>query len=113
MGANSIDISQYRSRIGTFAGNKSTCRTSKASMNTLKTNTILESFVILSYLLILSNVTQNLLIISGLELNPGPYTLGKNYFMAQYSFEMIRVQLIYSFNFLSNSIKYLQINLHR
>ena len=79
MGANSIDISQYRSRIGTFSGNKLTCRIGKSSEKTLKTNTQMESFVILSYLLVLSNVTQQLLIISGVELNPGPFTLGKNY----------------------------------
>ena len=80
MGANSIDISQYRSRIGTFSGNKLTCRIGKSSSEkTLKTNTQMESFVILSYLLVLSNVTQQLLIISGVEFNPGPFTLGKNY----------------------------------
>ena len=78
MGANSIDISQYRSRIGTFAGKKSTCNKSQVSSgNKLKTNTLMESFIILSYLLVLSNVTQKLLIISGVELNPGPLTLGR------------------------------------
>ena len=80
MGASSIDISQYRSRIGTFAGKKSP-RINKASLeNKLKTNTVLESFIILSYLLVLSNVTQKLLIISGVELNPGPsFPIGKEY----------------------------------
>ena len=78
MGSTSIDISQYRSRIGTFAGKKSTCNTSQVSSgNKLKTNTVIESFIILSYLLVLSNVTQKLLIISGVELNPGPLTLGR------------------------------------
>ena len=78
MGANSIDISQYRSRIGTFAGKKSTCNKSQVSSgNKFKTNTAMESFIILSYLLVLSNVIQTLLIISGLEMNPGPFNLGK------------------------------------
>ena len=73
MGANSIDITQYRSRIGIFAGKKITCRIRKSPLvNKMKTDTIMESFIILSYLLVLSNVTQKLLIISGLELNPGP-----------------------------------------
>ena len=79
MGACSIDISQYRSRIGTFAGKKSPCIKKASFENKLKTNTVLESFIILSYLLVLSNVTQKLLIISGLELNPGPsFPIGKN-----------------------------------
>lgn len=78
MGSTSIDISQYRSKIGTFAGKKSTSKEGKVSLvNKLKTNTVTESFIILSYLLVLSNVTQKLLIISGVELNPGPSTLGK------------------------------------
>ena len=82
MGANSIDISQYRSRIGTFSGKRLICHMSKVSVvNKLMTNTVMESFIILSYLLVLSNVTQILLIISGLELNPGPYSLGKNCFV--------------------------------
>ena len=33
MGANSIDISQYRSRIGTFSGQKPTCSKGKVSLN--------------------------------------------------------------------------------
>ena len=75
MGANSIDISQYRSRIGTFAGAGK--KLNKASLGKEeKTNTVMESFMILAYLLVLSNVTQNLLIISGVELNPGPFQLG-------------------------------------
>ena len=73
MGANSIDISQYRSRIGTFTGKKMVCGSRKASFgNGLKANNIFESFILLSYLLVLSNVIQKLLIISGVELNPGP-----------------------------------------
>ena len=73
MGANSVDISQYRSRIGTFVGKKIACGPSKASIgNRLKSNTIMNSFIMLSYLLVISNVTQILLIISGVELNPGP-----------------------------------------
>ena len=77
MGANSIDISQYRSRIGTFTGKNFSGKTNKASMrNVVKTNTVMETFMILTYLLVLSNVTQKLLIISGIELNPGPFQLG-------------------------------------
>ena len=77
MGANSIDISQYRSRIGTFSSKKLTSTVGKAFVgNKLKTNTLMESIIIMSYLLVLSNVTQKLLIISGVELNPGPFTLG-------------------------------------
>ena len=73
MGANSIDISQYRSRIGTFVGKKMAGGSSKASIGSrLKLNNIMNSFLMLSYLLVLSNVTQILLIISGVELNPGP-----------------------------------------
>ena len=83
MGGNSIDISQYRSRIGTFAGRKSSCNTIKACFgNSLNTKISMESFMILSCLLVLSNVTQTLLIISGVELNPGPSHLGKNDFRA-------------------------------
>ena len=79
MGANSIDINQYRSRIGSFAGNKVSCKPRKTSLGKkLKTNALIESFMMLSYLLVLANVTQILLIISGVELNPGPlYPLGK------------------------------------
>ena len=78
MGSTSIDITQYRSRIGTFSGKKHKCNASQVSSgNKLKTNTAMESFIILSYLLVLSNVTQTLLILSGVELNPGPSTLGK------------------------------------
>ena len=77
MGANSIDISQYRSRIGTFAGKKQcNCGTAPPGYK-VKTNTLMESLIMLSYLLVLSNVTQQLLIISGVELNPGPFTIGK------------------------------------
>ena len=73
MGANSIDISQYRSRIGTFVGKKMAGGSSKGSIGSrLKPNTIINSFLMLSYLLVVSNVTQILLIISGVELNPGP-----------------------------------------
>ena len=80
MGANSIDISQYRSRIGTFSTKKLVCKTGKSSMgNNLKSNGLMESLIILSYLLVLSNVTQKLLIISGVELNPGPFSLGKKH----------------------------------
>ena len=87
MGANSIDISQYRSRIGTFVGKKSTCNKSQVySGNKLKTNTLMESFIILSYLLVLSSVTQKLLIIAGLELNPGPFSLGKKCFIKMWIF---------------------------
>ena len=78
MGSNSIDISQYRSRIGTFSSHKSTCNIVKESSGKgVKTNNLMESFIMLSYLLVLSNVTQKLLIISGVELNPGPAPLGK------------------------------------
>ena len=78
MGANSIDISQYRSRIGTFSRNKSTFNAGKIFFeNKLKTNAVMECFIVLSYLLVLSNIIQNLLIMSGVELNPGPFDLGK------------------------------------
>ena len=80
MGANSIDISQYRSRIGTFSTKKLMCKTGKLSIrNNLKSNGLTESLIILSYLLVLSNITQKLLIMSGVELNPGPFSLGKNH----------------------------------
>ena len=84
MGANSIDISQYRSRIGTFSGSGKMLsgNTNKVSLrHGVKTNTLMESFIILAYLLALSNVTQKLLIISGIELNPGPFQLGNRYFI--------------------------------
>ena len=86
MGANSIDISQWRSRIGTFPGKKCVCNTEKASglfANRLKPNALIETLMILSYLLVLSNVTQKLLIMSGVELNPGPetFSIGKKYLM--------------------------------
>ena len=81
MGASSIDISQYRSRIGTFAGKNHLNRKSSSSTDSsgkiLSTNTLIESFIMLSYLLVLSNVTQHLLIMSGVESNPGPFSLGK------------------------------------
>ena len=84
MGANSIDISQWRSRIGTFSGNKCVCNSGKASAplaNRLKPNDLIETLILLSYLLVLSNVTQKLLIMSGVELNPGPgtFSLGKKH----------------------------------
>ena len=82
MGANSIDITQYRSRIGTFTGKNFSCNTNKASLrNVVKASTRMETFMILAYLLVLSNVTQKLLIISGVEVNPGPFQLGNKYFM--------------------------------
>ena len=82
MGANSIDISQYRSRIGTFTGKSFSANANKASLRILvKGNTRMETFIILAYLLVLSNVTQKLLIISGIELNPGPFQLGNKCFM--------------------------------
>ena len=80
MGANSIDISQYRSRIGTFSGRNVVCHNGSSSAsfgNGLKTRNLLETFIMLSYLLILSGVTQKLLILSGVEINPGPFSLGK------------------------------------
>ena len=78
MGAGSIDISQYRSRIGTFCGVKLSGNICKSSSGArLKTNGVMESFIILSLLLVLSTVTQTLLVISGVELNPGPKSLGK------------------------------------
>ena len=76
MGANSIDIDQYRSRIGTFAGQQR-CKIKPSSGNALKSNSVLQSFIILCYRLAAANVTQTLLIISGVELNPGPFDLGK------------------------------------
>ena len=83
MGASSIDISQYRSRIGSFAGKKISNRKSSSRAaswgNILLTSTLMESFMILSSLLVLSNVTEMLLIIAGVELNPGPFPLGTKY----------------------------------
>ena len=81
MGANSIDISQYRSRIGTFSRKKISGKAyfGTGNFGTLMTNSLKECFIMLSYLLVLSNVTQKLLIISGVELNPGPFTLGNTY----------------------------------
>ena len=82
MGANSIDISQYRSRIGTFSGTKLVCHngSSLASFgNGLKTKNLMETFTMLSYLLVLSGVIQKLLIMSGIEMNPGPFSLGKKF----------------------------------
>ena len=82
MGATSIDINQYRSTIGTFGGKnmlRGKCNSRTASCETKsEKNTLMESFIILSYLLVLSNVTQHLLIISGVELNPGPGEKEKN-----------------------------------
>ena len=66
MGANSIDISQYRSRIGTFAGKKIRCSTRRASCG-----------IMLSCLFVFSVVAQQLLIRSGVESNPGPNSLGR------------------------------------
>ena len=101
MGSSSIDISQYRSRIGTFSRHKSTSNTVKASLGkTVKTNNIMQSFVMLSYLLVLSNVTQTLLIISGVESNPGPATPGKKYLMNISTF--LRNLLWKQLNHLSN-----------
>ena len=85
MGANSIDISQYRSRIGTFTGKNFSGNANKASLrNVVKANTEMETFILLSYLLVLSNVTQKLLIISGVELNPGPFQLGNKLWAYEY-----------------------------
>ena len=82
MASNSIDISQYRSRIGSFSGHKLTCNMGKTSSGKMvKTNNLIESFIMLSYLLVLSNVTQKLLVISGVELNPGPAPLGMKHSM--------------------------------
>ena len=80
MGANSIDICQYRSRIGTFAGIKIAYNLNKVSLgNKLMTNAVMETFIVMSFLLVISSVIQKLLIISGLESNPGPFSLGKKY----------------------------------
>ena len=80
MGANSIDISQYRSRIGTFSGRNLVCHNGSSSSpygNGLKTRNLMETFIMMSYLLVMSSVTQKLLIMSGVEMNPGPFYLGK------------------------------------
>ena len=82
MGANSIDISQYRSRIGTFSGKHLVCHNGSSSApfaNGLKTRNlmVMETFIMMSYLLVMSVVTQKLLIMSGVEINPGPFSLGK------------------------------------
>ena len=100
MGANSIDISQYRSRIGTFSTKKLTCKIGKPSLRRqpLETHTLMESFIILSYLLVLSNVTQKLLIISGVELNPGPFSLGKKCLINIYIFEEKKYCFIFKNN---------------
>ena len=81
MGASSIDISQYRSRIGTFSRKKIPGKAyfGTGSFGTLRTSILKESFIMLSYLLVLSNVAQKLMIISGVELNPGPFPLGNKY----------------------------------
>ena len=83
MGANSIDISQYRSRIGTFSRKKFPGKAYLGAriFGTLRTSTLKECFIVLSYLLVMSNVTQKLLIISGVELNPGPFTIGNKYYI--------------------------------
>ena len=61
MGANSIDISQYRSRIGTFTGTKSPCMSSKVSSGKkTKSNTIMESFIILSYQVVVPTYHENI-----------------------------------------------------
>ena len=87
--AASIDISQYRSRIGTFSRQKLTSNKGIVPLRpNLKTNTIMESFIMLAYLLVLSNVTQKLLIISGVELNPGPSSLGKKHLMEIFNFSI-------------------------
>ena len=62
----------YRARIGIFAGKKLTCNKRNASLvNATK------SLILLPYLLVLSNITQILLIMSGVEINPGPSFIGK------------------------------------
>ena len=78
MGANSIDISQYRSRIGTFAGKKIRCSTRRACYGIgLTASNATDAFIMLSCILVLSDIAEKLLIISGIELNPGPNFLGK------------------------------------
>ena len=77
MGANSVDISQYRSRIGTFARKNIKCSTRRTSCGVgLTASNVIDSFIMLSCLLVLSDIAQQLLIISGVELNPGPSPLG-------------------------------------
>ena len=92
MGANSIDISQYRSRIGTFAVKKMSFNTRQVSMGCqVKINNVMESLMVLSYLLVLSNITQILLMISGVELNPGPYHLGRKTMIIYIFLEKLQV----------------------
>ena len=109
MGANSIDISQYRSRIGTFSRKKLTCTIGKATLgNKLTTKTLMESFMILSYLLVMSNVTQKLLIMSGVELNPGPFPLGKKSLIDSFILCFVKITHIYwnlLFNFFQNTYR--------
>ena len=96
MGANSIDICQYRSRIGTFSGKTLVCHNGSSSAsvgNGLKTKNLMETFIMLSYLLILSGVTQKLLLISGVEINPGPFSLGKKLLMSISTFEKTNIHL--------------------
>ena len=84
------DISQYRSRIGTFSGKLIICHKGSLSSsfgNGLKTKNLLETFIMLSHLLILSNVTHTILIMSGVETNPGPSSLGKKLLMSISTFE--------------------------
>ena len=76
MGSNSIDISQYRSRVGTFNGKKIRCGSKTSLGSRLKLDIVMGAFIMLSNLLVLANVIQTLLIISGVEMNPGPYSLG-------------------------------------
>ena len=75
----------------------------------VKTNNLMESFITLSYILVLSNVTQKLLILSGVELNPGPAPLGKKYLMNMLIFYGNLNHLAFSIMFLSFIPKYLQI----
>ena len=83
------DISQYRSRIGTFTGKLLICHTGSSSAsfaNGLKTKNMLETFIMLSHLLIVSGVTKMVLIMSGVEINPGPFSLGKTFLMSVSTF---------------------------
>ena len=107
MGANSIDISQYRSRIGTFSRKKVACSKGQASLgNKLKTNGLMESFIVMSYLLVLSNVTQKLLIMSGVEINPGPFSLGKKFLVFVSTFVKILYTFLYRYEKKSSFSKY-------
>ena len=109
MGANSIDISQYRSRIGTFAVKKMSFNTRQVSMGCqVKINNVMESLMVLSYLLVLSNITQILLMISGVELNPGPYHLGRKTMMIYIFLEKL-YKLHFPLNWSFFRPKYLQI----